>query len=161
MATVTLALGSNLGDRLGALRAATSALSERGLRFLASSRVWETEAVGGPADQPAYLNAVIRMSTERSPEEILEVAHEVEDSLGRTREVRWGPRTIDVDIVLIDDLVIDDPALTVPHPRAAERAFVVLPLLDIDPDPVLPTGERLLDRPLDGAARPFAPPLRP
>lgn len=161
MATVTLALGSNLGDRLETLRAATTALSERGLRFLTSSRVWETEAVGGPAEQPPYLNAVIRVSTERSPEEILDVAHEVEDVLGRTREVRWGPRTIDVDIVLIDDLVIDDPVLTIPHPRAAERAFVVLPLLDIDPDPVLPTGERLLDRPLDGTARPFAPPLRP
>lgn len=161
MATVTLALGSNLGDRLEALRSATAALSERGLRFLASSRVWETEAIGGPVGQPAYLNAVIRMSTERSPAEILDLAHEVEDALGRTREVRWGPRTIDVDIVLIDDLVLDDPTLTIPHPRAAERAFVVLPLLDLDPDPVWPTGERLLDRPLDGAARPFAPPLGP
>jgi 2-amino-4-hydroxy-6-hydroxymethyldihydropteridine diphosphokinase len=161
VAVVTFGLGSNLGDRLATLRAACSALTERGLRFLASSRVWETDPVGGPSDQPAYLNAVVRMSTDLSPGEVLDAAHAVEDVLGRTREVRWGPRTIDVDVLLIDDLVLDDPNLTVPHPRLAERAFVVLPLLDIDPDPVLPTGERLVDRPLDGAARPFAPPLRP
>lgn len=161
MAIVTLGLGSNLGDRLATLRAACDALTQHGLRFAASSRVWETEPVGGPAGQPPYLNAVVRMSTDRTPEEVLMVAHDVEDALGRTRDVRWGPRTIDVDVLLIDDQVIDDPVLTIPHPRLAERAFVVLPLLDIDPDPVLPTGERLLDRPLDGVARPFAPPLRP
>lgn len=161
MATVTLGLGSNLGDRLASLRAACAALTERGLGFLVSSRVWETEPVGGPPDQPAYLNAVVRMSTDLAPHEVLDAARAVEEALGRAREVRWGPRTIDVDVLLIDDLVLDDPDLTVPHPRLAERAFVVLPLLDIDPDPVLPTGERLLDRPLDGAARPFAPPLRP
>jgi 2-amino-4-hydroxy-6-hydroxymethyldihydropteridine diphosphokinase len=123
--------------------------------------VWETDPVGGPAGQPPYLNAVVRMSSDRTPEEVLDAAHDVEDALGRTRELRWGPRTIDVDVLLIDDLVIDDPGLTLPHPRLAERAFVVLPLLDIDPDPVLPTGERLLNLPLDGVARPFAPPLRP
>lgn len=161
MPLVTLGLGSNLGDRLATLTAATEALAARGLRLVASSRVWETDPVGGPDDQPPYLNAVIRVTTDRDPYEVLAAAGEVESELGRTREVRWGPRTIDVDVLLIDDLVLDDPVLTLPHPRLAERAFVVLPLLDIDPDPVLPTGERLLDIPIDGAARPFAPPLRP
>lgn len=161
MPLVTLGLGSNLGDRLAMLTAATEALAARGLRLVASSRVWETDPVGGPDDQPPYLNAVIRVTTDRDPYEVLAAAGEVESELGRTREVRWGPRTIDVDVLLIDDLVLDDPVLTLPHPRLAERAFVVLPLLDIDPDPVLPTGERLLDIPIDGAARPFAPPLRP
>lgn len=161
MAVVTLGLGSNLGDRLTTLRAACAGLAERGLQLVASSRVWETEPVGGPSGQPPYLNAVVRMVTDLEPSEVLTAAHDVEDALGRTRDVRWGPRTIDVDVLLIDALVIDDVALTVPHPRLGQRAFVVLPLLDIDPDPVLPTGERLLDRPVDGVARPFAPPLRP
>ena len=161
MAVVTLGLGSNLGDRLGTLRAAVEALGGKGLHLVASSRVWETDPVGGPADQPPYLNAVVRVRTDRAPLQVLEAVQEVEAGLGRTREVRWGPRTIDVDVLLIDALVLDEPDLTVPHPRIAERAFVVLPLLDIDPDPVLPTGERLLDLPIDGAARPYAPPLRP
>jgi 2-amino-4-hydroxy-6-hydroxymethyldihydropteridine diphosphokinase len=161
VATVTLGLGANLGDRLGTLREAAARLTSGGLRIVASSRVWETEPVGGPPGQPPFLNAVVRAETVLAPRQVLRVAQEVEEVLGRTREVRWGPRTIDVDVLLIDDLVLDDPDLTVPHPRLAERAFVVLPLLDIDPDPVLPTGERLLDRSVDGVARPFAPPLRP
>jgi 2-amino-4-hydroxy-6-hydroxymethyldihydropteridine diphosphokinase len=161
VSTVTLGLGANLDDRLATLQAAVSALAAEGVHLVASSRVWETEAVGGPEGQAPFLNAVIRATTSLAPEEVLAAAHRVEAMLGRTREIRWGPRTIDVDVLLFDDLVLDDPELTIPHPRLAERAFVVLPLLDIDPDPVLPTGERLLDRPVDGAARPFAPPLRP
>lgn len=160
MVTVTLALGSNMGDRLAMLAAAVAGLTERGVRVAASSRVWETDPIGGPQGQPAYLNAVVRAQTDLSPTQVLAVAQGVETDLGRTREVRWGPRTIDIDILLIDDLVMDDPSLTVPHPRMAERAFVILPLLDIDPDPVLPSGERLLERSVDGAAHPFAPPLR-
>lgn len=161
MPVVTLGLGSNLGDRLATFHDAVEALAARGLRLIASSRVWETDPVGGPAGQPPYLNAVIRVSTNLTPPEVLEATQGVEAELGRTRDIRWGPRTLDVDVLLIDDLIRDDPELTVPHPRLAERAFVVLPLLDIDPDPVLPTGERLLDLPIDGAARPYAPPLRP
>jgi len=158
---VTLGLGSNLGDRLATFRSAVDALAGRGLRLVASSRVWETDPVGGPVGQPPYLNAVIRVTTDLAPLEVLVATQEVEAGLGRTRDVRCGPRTLDIDVLLIDDLISDDPELTVPHPRLAERAFVVLPLLDIDPDPVLPTGERLLDLPIDGAARPYAPPLRP
>jgi 2-amino-4-hydroxy-6-hydroxymethyldihydropteridine diphosphokinase len=161
VAVVTIGLGSNLGDRLRMLGRAVTALTARGVRVTSSSRVWETEAVGGPEGQPPYLNAVVRAETDLPPRDVLAVALRVEQDLGRTREVRWGARTIDIDILLIDDLVLNDPDLIVPHPRIGERAFVVLPLLEIDPDPVLPDGRRLLDRPIDGAARPFAPPLRP
>jgi 2-amino-4-hydroxy-6-hydroxymethyldihydropteridine diphosphokinase len=161
VSTVTLGLGANLGDRLGGLQRAVDLLAERGVRAIASSRVWETEPVGGPDDQGPYLNAVVRAITELQPMGVLDAAQAVESVLGRTREVRWGPRTIDIDILLVDDQVLDDPALTVPHPRLAERAFVVLPLLDLDPDPVLPGGVRLLDLPAPhGEARPAYPPLR-
>lgn len=160
MSTVTLALGSNLGDRLANLQRAVDDLAAEGVHPLASSRIWETDPVGGPPDQPAYLNAVVRARTDLAPDQVLAAVHRVEDSLGRTREIRWGPRSIDVDILLVDDLVSDDPDLTIPHPRLAERAFVVLPLLDIDPDPVVPTVGRLLERSVEGAARPVAPPLR-
>jgi 2-amino-4-hydroxy-6-hydroxymethyldihydropteridine diphosphokinase len=156
----TLALGSNLGDRLATLQLAVDLLAERGVCAVASSRVWETDAVGGPEDQPAFLNSVIRVKTELGPEALLAVANEVEAKLGRVREVRWGPRTIDVDVLLYDGLVIDDPDLTVPHPRMTERAFVILPLLELDPDPMLPDGTRLLHLPCDTTgAHPFAPPL--
>ena len=161
MPTVTLGLGANLGDRLGALQHAVDLLAERGVRTAASSRVWETSAVGGPGGQGPYLNAVVRAETGLDPGGVLEAAHAVESALGRTREVRWGPRTIDVDILLIDDEVLEEPTLTVPHPRLAERAFVVLPLLELDPDPFLPGGVRLLDLPAPhGDAHPAYPPLR-
>jgi 2-amino-4-hydroxy-6-hydroxymethyldihydropteridine diphosphokinase len=158
--TVTLGLGANLGDRLATLQAAVDALATAGVRAVACSRVWETVAVGGPSGQPAYLNAVVRASTDLSPEDVLAAAHRVEGALGRTREVRWGPRTIDIDVLLYDGLVRDDPDLTIPHPQMTERAFVVLPLLELDPDPVLPTGVRLRERAVEGDAHPFAPPLR-
>ena len=160
MPIATLALGSNLGDRLATLQRAVDLLAERSVSAVASSRVWETDAVGGPKEQPAFLNAVIRVETELEPEGLLSAANDVEAVLGRVREERWGPRTIDVDVLLYDGVVLDDPDLTVPHPRMTERAFVILPLLDLDPDPVLPDGTRLLDLPCDpSGARPFAPPL--
>jgi 2-amino-4-hydroxy-6-hydroxymethyldihydropteridine diphosphokinase len=158
---VTLGLGSNLGDRLATLQRAVDLLAEEGIRSIASSRVWETEPVGGPGGQPAYLNAVLRAETSLDPDEVLRAANRVEATLGRTREVRWGPRTIDIDVLLFDDVQRDDPALTIPHPRIRERAFVVLPLLDIDPAPVLPDGTRVLDLALDpDGAQPVEPPLR-
>jgi 2-amino-4-hydroxy-6-hydroxymethyldihydropteridine diphosphokinase len=159
--TVTLGLGANLGDRLAALQRAVEVLDDEGVHPTACSRVWETAPVGGPAGQPSFLNAVIRARTARDPEGVLDAAHVAEQALGRVREVRWGPRTLDVDVLLYDGVVRDDPALTLPHPRMTERAFVLLPLLDIDPDPLLPDGRRVLDLPSpDGEARPFAPPLR-
>jgi 2-amino-4-hydroxy-6-hydroxymethyldihydropteridine diphosphokinase len=158
--TATLALGSNLGDRLATLQGAVDLLAERGVCATASSRVWETDPVGGPHGQPAFLNAVIRATTELDPKALLAAANAVEAALGRVREERWGPRTIDVDVLLYEGVVLDDPMLTVPHPRMTERAFVILPLLDLDPDPVLPDGTRLLDLPCEtSGARPYAPPL--
>lgn len=161
MAVVTLGLGANLGDRLGTLQRAVDLLAADGVRAVASSRVWETAPVGGPKGQPAFLNAVVRAATASAPEQVLAAARRAEDALLRVRVVRWGPRTLDVDVLLYDDLVRDDPDLTIPHPRMTERAFVILPLLDIDPDPTLPDGRRVVELPApDGEARPFAAPLR-
>jgi 2-amino-4-hydroxy-6-hydroxymethyldihydropteridine diphosphokinase len=157
----TLGLGANLGDRLANLQRAVDLLGDEHVRAVASSRVWETEPVGGPAEQPSFLNAVIVADADDlDAYDVLAAANRVEELLGRTREVRWGPRAIDIDLLLYDDSTHDDPELTIPHPRMTERAFVVLPLLDIDPDPVLPDGTRLLGVALgDEAARPVAPPL--
>jgi 2-amino-4-hydroxy-6-hydroxymethyldihydropteridine diphosphokinase len=156
-----LGLGANLGDRLAGLQRAVDLLSAKGVRVVASSRVWETEPVGGP-DQPDYLNAVVRVETELEPMQLLAACQRVERALGRVREVRWGPRTIDIDVLLFGDVTIEDPTLTLPHPRMLERAFVLLPLLELDPDPVLPDGRHVLDTAVDTqGARLFAPPLRP
>lgn len=155
-----LGLGSNLGDRLTNLQAAVDALqTEPGLRVTASSRVWETVPVGGPP-QPDYLNAVIRVETDLSAQDLLDVARRVEARLGRVRKERWGARTLDVDILLFDGEQIDEPDLVVPHPRMAERAFVLLPLLELEPDPVLPDGTRLKDLRVDtSGVNPSASPL--
>jgi 2-amino-4-hydroxy-6-hydroxymethyldihydropteridine diphosphokinase len=157
----TLGLGANLGDRLATLQRAVDLLAEERVRAVASSRIWETDPVGGPTDQPPFLNAVIHADVDGlDAHGVLAAANRVEDELGRARDVRWGPRTIDIDVLLYDDITHDDPELTLPHPRMTERAFVVLPLLEIDPDPVLPDGTHLLDVALgDQAARPVAPPL--
>jgi 2-amino-4-hydroxy-6-hydroxymethyldihydropteridine diphosphokinase len=160
MPTATLALGSNLGDRLATLQRAVDLLAERDVRAVESSRVWETDPVGGPSEQPAFLNAVIRAKTDLDPKALLGAALDVEAALGRIRTQRWGPRTIDIDVLLYDEVILDEPGLTVPHPRMCDRAFVVLPLLDLDPDPVLPDGRRVLDLRVDpSGARPYAPPL--
>lgn len=158
--TAYLGLGSNLGDRLTNLQRAVDALRDAsGVRIASSSRVWETEPVGGPP-QPEYLNAVIRVETDRSPHELLEACRTVERALGRVRTERWGPRTIDVDVLIYDDETVDAPDLLVPHPRMTERAFVVLPLLELEPDLALPDGRRLRELRLEtSGAQPFAPPL--
>jgi 2-amino-4-hydroxy-6-hydroxymethyldihydropteridine diphosphokinase len=106
---------------------------------------------------------VIRVETDLAPLDLLAACNRVESALGRVRDVRWGPRTVDIDVLLFDDRRIEEPTLTVPHPRMTQRAFVLLPLLDLVPDPVLPGGERVAEIRLgaDAAsgARPFAPPL--
>jgi 2-amino-4-hydroxy-6-hydroxymethyldihydropteridine diphosphokinase len=159
--TATLGLGANLGDRLETLQRAVDLLADRGVRVTASSRIWETEPIGGPQGQPTFLNAVVTAETDQEPRDVLENALAVEAELGRIRQVRWGPRTIDIDLLLAGDVVSDDPAATIPHPRMTERAFVVLPLLELVPDPILPDGRRILDLPAPtGGAGPFAPPLR-
>lgn len=162
--TAYLALGSNLGDRLATLQRGVDLLgAEPGIAPTRCSRVWETDPVGGPP-QPDFLNVVIRAEVDLEPLDLLAACQRVETALGRVRDVRWGPRTIDVDILLLDARVIDRPDLVVPHPRMHERAFVLLPLLDIDPDPVLPDGTHLLAVRLGpdaaGGVRPAAPPLR-
>jgi len=133
-----IALGSNQGNRLETLQGAVDALAETdGLEIAAVSSVFETDPVGGP-QQPDYLNAVVVVLTTMSARDLLGRAHEIEQRFGRVRTQRWGPRTLDVDIVAVGDELVDEPDLVVPHPRAAERAFVLLPWLDADPDAALP-----------------------
>lgn len=135
---VVVALGSNLGGRLSSLQGAVDTLADTPeVRVLAVSRVYETEPVGGPA-QDDYLNAVVLVESSLPPQRLLGRAQAIEDAFGRVRAERWGPRTLDVDLVAVGDLTIDEPELVVPHPRAAERAFVLVPWLDVDPDAVLP-----------------------
>jgi 2-amino-4-hydroxy-6-hydroxymethyldihydropteridine diphosphokinase len=158
---VFLGLGANLGDRLATLQRAVDLLAARGVRTVASSRVWATAPLGGPQDQPEFLNVVVEIDADGlEPSEALAAAHDVEADLGRARVERWGPRTIDVDLLLWGDRVVQTADLTIPHPRLHERAFVVLPLLDLEPDPRLPDGRRLVELPApQGEARPYAPPL--
>ena len=158
-----VALGSNLGDRLANLQRAVELLGGReGIRVLKASRVYETDPVGPP--QPDYLNAVLEVETILAPRTMLEAAQAVERDLGRVRGERWGPRTIDVDLLTYGDEYIDEPGLQIPHPRMHERAFVLVPLLELTADPVLPAGRRLPDlRPgpeMLGGVRLFAPALR-
>ena len=155
-----LGLGSNLGDRLATLQRAVDLLAaDPGITVRRTSRVWETDPVGGP-EQPDFLNIVAEVDTDLEPLDLLAAVNRVESALGRVRDVRWGPRTVDIDILLIGDTTIADDRLTVPHPRMHERAFVLMPLLELIDDPVLPNGTRLLDvRISDQAAHPCAPPL--
>jgi len=130
-----LGLGSNLGDRWAHLRGAVAALPD----VVAVSPVYETEPVGGPAGQGRYLNCVVELDTDLGPRELLEAAQRVEAAAGRVRAERWGPRTLDVDVLIVDDLAVDDPDLVVPHPRLWERDFVLIPLADLAPD-LVPAG---------------------
>ena len=130
---VVLGIGSNLEDRFAALqRAVDAVVATSGIRSVEVSPVYETDPVGGP-DQPDYLNAVITFESVLEPPQILALAQGMEADAGRTRDVRWGARTLDVDVLAIDDLVSADETLTLPHPRAHERAFVLAPWRDLDP----------------------------
>ena len=156
-----LGLGSNLGDRMANLRRAVELLDREGVRVVRSSRVYETDPVGPP--QPEYLNAVIEAETAVSPRDLLRACLAVEQTMGRVRAERWGPRVIDVDVLTYGDERIDEPDLIVPHPRIHERAFVLAPLLELTADPVLPGGKRVADLRLGAESlfgvRPVAPPL--
>ena len=135
-----LAIGSNLGDRLGILRAAVTEIANLpGTELLAVSPVYETDPVGGPA-QPEYLNAVLTVRTGLAARELLGQLNRIEAAHDRVREVRFGPRTLDIDIISYSDQTSDDPVLTLPHPRARERAFVLVPWHDIDAEATLPEG---------------------
>jgi len=129
---VALGLGANLGDRVAALQGAVDLLAPL-LREAAVSSVYETAPVGGPADQPDYANAVLVGDTDLDPHRLLDAAHDAEQAWHRTREVRWGPRTLDVDVLAVDDLELHDPDLVLPHPRAHERGFVLVPWAEVDP----------------------------
>jgi 2-amino-4-hydroxy-6-hydroxymethyldihydropteridine diphosphokinase len=129
-----VALGANLGDRGDALRSAVQAVAAlAGVEVVSVSPVYETSAVGGPPDQPAFLNAVLLLDTELPAAELLAHLHGIEDAHGRVRDVRWGPRTLDLDLLAYDAMESDEPELTLPHPRAHERAFVLVPWASVDP----------------------------
>ncbi|GAA4869774.1 2-amino-4-hydroxy-6-hydroxymethyldihydropteridine diphosphokinase [Paenibacillus vulneris] len=128
---VYIALGSNMGDRERLLLEAIRLLAEHEtIEVSGCSGIYETEPVGY-VDQAAFLNMVIEIRTSLEAKELLGVMQHIEQSLGRTRELRWGPRTIDLDMLLYDDLRQDDPTLILPHPRMLERAFVLVPLVEV------------------------------
>lgn len=130
---VALGLGSNLGDRWLLLATGVARLRELDPVALVSS-VYETAPIGGPSEQGPYLNCVVVLETDLSPIELLDLAHELETAADRVRTVRFGPRTLDVDVLAYGDVRSDDPDLTLPHPRMYERAFVLAPLEEVAPD---------------------------
>jgi len=130
MSMIYLALGSNLGDRAGFIQRAIEELKEGGLRILKVSTVIETDPVGGPA-QDKYLNAVLKVSTDYSPQELQLLTQSIEKKLGRVKKIRNGPRVIDIDILLYDDIKLVTSKLLIPHPRMFERSFVMGPLKEI------------------------------
>jgi 2-amino-4-hydroxy-6-hydroxymethyldihydropteridine diphosphokinase len=142
---VVLALGSNLGDRLANLQGGVDALcAEPGLSDVAVSPVYETKPVGGP-DQPDYLNAVLVAQTWLPARAVLDRSLAAEHAMGRARGERWGPRTLDVDVIVYGDQASADPELTLPHPRAHQRAFVLAPWLDVEPGAAIPGRGRVAD----------------
>ena len=154
MTRAFLALGSNLGDRERYLRDAIAGIPD----LVAVSPIYETgpvlagrdEGSSGPlsGEQGPYLNAVVELDTDLSPRELLEVCRRLESAAGRVRLERWGPRTLDVDVLLVGDEAVDEPDLQVPHPRMWERGFVLIPLADLAPD-LVP------DPPVDAGVRPY------
>jgi 2-amino-4-hydroxy-6-hydroxymethyldihydropteridine diphosphokinase len=135
-----IGLGSNLGDRLTHLETAVGSLAGDG-DVMAVSPIYETAPVGGPDDQGPYLNVVVELWTADTPRRLLERCQALEEAAGRVRTVRWGPRTLDADVLLVEGAEVDEADLTVPHPRMWERRFVLQPLSDLAPD--LVTSEQL------------------
>jgi 2-amino-4-hydroxy-6-hydroxymethyldihydropteridine diphosphokinase len=142
-----LGLGSNVGGRRAHLEAAVSALGGHAVEVKASSSVYETEPVGEVLDQPDFLNACVRVRTELDPEGLLDAAKAVEREVGRAADgIRHGPRVIDVDVLLLGDQRHHSDRLTLPHADLVQRRFVLVPLLELDPELTLPGGERISDR---------------
>jgi len=160
-----LGLGSNVGDRRANLQWAIELLPRRGVTVLASSSTYDTDPVGEVLDQPDFLNACVRIETDLGPEELLDASKDVERELGRDLEggVRHGPRPIDVDLLLLGDLELASERLTLPHAQVLARRFVLIPLLELDMDLAVPSGERLADAlarlPVDEGVRRAGPPL--
>jgi 2-amino-4-hydroxy-6-hydroxymethyldihydropteridine diphosphokinase len=159
-----LGLGSNIGDTRAHLAAAIAALPRHGVRVLACSSLYETEPVGLVLDQADFLNACLRVETELGPEALLHACKAVEREVGRAAGgPRHGPRVIDVDLLLLDELEYSSGRLTLPHAETGSRRFVLVPLLELDPELALPSGRRLADTlaalPEGQAVRRVAPPL--
>jgi 2-amino-4-hydroxy-6-hydroxymethyldihydropteridine diphosphokinase len=141
-----LGLGSNVGDRRGHLQAAVRRLPDHGVSVRAASSVYDTEPVGEVVDQPEFLNACLRIETDLAPEALLAACKAIERDLGREPGgPRHGPRPIDVDVLLLGDLVHESDRLRLPHPEATARRFVLVPLLELDPELTTPDGARLAD----------------
>ncbi len=141
-----LGLGSNVGDSAGHLRAATRLLAARGVEVDAVSSAYVTEPVGEILDQPDFLNAAIRIRTDLEPEQLLDACKAVEAERGRSFDLpRHSPRPLDVDLLLLGDVELQTERLTLPHPEVRSRRFVLAPLLELDPELMLPDGTRLAD----------------
>jgi 2-amino-4-hydroxy-6-hydroxymethyldihydropteridine diphosphokinase len=141
-----IGLGSNVGDRAAHLRAAVDMLRRRGIKVEAVSSAYETEPVGEVVDQPDFLNAVVRFRTVTEPEKLLSICKAIERHRGRAPEApRYGPRPVDLDLLLFGDLEIQTERLTLPHPEVTSRRFVLEPLLELDPYLELPDGTRVAD----------------
>jgi 2-amino-4-hydroxy-6-hydroxymethyldihydropteridine diphosphokinase len=147
--TAVLALGSNLGDREATLVAAVRAIGDLpGVTLTAISPVYASDAVkpeGVDPTAPGYLNLVVTALWFGDPHDLLHAVHAIENRHGRVRQERWGDRTLDIDLIVVDDLIIDDESLTLPHPRAAERDFVLAPWHDLDPDAEIPGRGRVAE----------------
>jgi 2-amino-4-hydroxy-6-hydroxymethyldihydropteridine diphosphokinase len=165
VSTGYLGLGSNVGDRRGNLQAAVDALPGRGVAVLASSATYDTDPVGLVLDQPAFLNACVRIETDLEPEALLDACKAVEADLGRDLDggIRHGPRPIDVDLLLLGDAEYRSERLSLPHEQVTARRFVLIPLLELDFELRTPGGTRLADclaaMPLDEGVRRAGPPL--
>lgn len=133
-----------MGDRLELLRSAVRSIGDSDT-IVSVSSLYETEPVGGPEGQDPFLNLVVELATERSPRELLELCRHLEADADRVREVRWGPRTLDVDVLWVDGVSVDEPDLIVPHPRMRIRRFVMAPVAEIAPDVAGPHWEAALD----------------
>ncbi len=146
MSIAYLSVGSNMGDRGANLRFALKSLAERdGIQPLRGSAIYETSP-WGPVAQENFLNACIELETSLSPDELLSVCQDIEHAAARSREIHWGPRTLDIDILLYDDITIETPRLTIPHPRMKERMFVLVPLMELEEAvPVLGSLSDLLE----------------
>ena len=136
-----IGVGSNLGDRRGFLRDAVDSLPD----VVAVSSVYETDPVGGPGNQGAYLNLVVELDTDLTPSALLSVCHRIESAAHRVRDERWGPRTLDLDIIWMDGVTMDEPRLTIPHPRWKDRKFVLAPLRELAPDLVTAQDVEIAD----------------
>jgi 2-amino-4-hydroxy-6-hydroxymethyldihydropteridine diphosphokinase len=142
MTRAFLALGSNLGDRAAELRRAVASTPD----LIAQSAVYETDPVGGPENQGPYLNMVVQLDTSLGPRDLLATCRTLETAAHRRRDIHWGPRTLDVDVLWIDGVTVDDADLKVPHPRIWERPFVLAPLAELAPDLVPPGWEGRFER---------------